>query len=153
MPLEQYFPEPRLSMMRAHLRQFARGFGLEDLTSPPRLSNTRRALAIAEYARDEGKLDAFRDAAMTVYWREQAGLDSHEALARAATLAGLDPERALGAAGDPVYQSRVDEHSAQGRAKGVTGIPSFFIGDAFVVGCQPYEVLAEAARHAGAQKR
>lgn len=140
-------------MMRNHLRQFARGFGLEDMSSPDWLSNTRRALAIAEYARDEGKLDAFRDAATTVYWREKAGLDSDASLRRAATLAGLDADRALAAADDPVYQDKVDEHSAQGRAKGVTGIPSFFIGDAFVVGCQPYEILAQAARHAGAQKR
>jgi len=32
----------------------------------------------------------------------------------------------------------------------VTGIPTFEIGAIRVVGCQPYEVLAAAARKAGA---
>jgi len=36
---------------------------------------------------------------------------------------------------------------------GVTGIPTFVIGDRGVVGCQPYDVLARFAESAGARKR
>ena len=32
-------------------------------------------------------------------------------------------------------------------------VPTFFIGDEEVVGCQPYEVLAAAAERAGAKRR
>ena len=47
---------------------------------------------------------------------------------------------------DPAYQKRVDAMRDEASSKGVTGIPTFFINGARVVGCQPYEVLAEAAR-------
>ena len=36
---------------------------------------------------------------------------------------------------------------------GVTGIPTFVIGDRGVVGCQPNDVLARFAESAGARKR
>ena len=36
---------------------------------------------------------------------------------------------------------------------GVTGIPTFDLGELRVVGCQPYEVLAAAAEQAGARRR
>lgn len=151
--LREYFPEPRASQMREHLRQFSASFGLEPLESGERLSNTRRALAIAEYARDQGKLDAWRNAAMHAYWREHRELESDGVLQELAQRVGLDPKAAISAADDPQYQSRVDELSAEGRRRGVTGIPSFFIGPYFVVGCQPYEVLEEAVRRAGGLPR
>lgn len=140
-------------MMRDHLRQFAAGFGIPNLESPPRMANTRRVLAVAEYARDHGKLDVFRDAAMHRYWRDHAGVETDEDLRTLAEKAGLNVEEALSAADDPVFQQRLDDVAAEGKRKGVTGIPSFFIGPYFVVGCQPYEVLAEAVRRAGGQKR
>lgn len=53
----------------------------------------------------------------------------------------------------PEYQARVDALRAEGHAVGVSGIPTSFIGNHRVVGCQPYEVFAEAARRAGAKPR
>ncbi len=37
----------------------------------------------------------------------------------------------------------VDEGFAEGRRRGVTGIPTFFIGEEQVVGAQPYEAIKE----------
>jgi protein-disulfide isomerase len=54
---------------------------------------------------------------------------------------------------DPAYQARVDLLRAEAGRMGVTGIPTFFIGDAVVVGCQPFEVLAAAVRRAGARPK
>jgi predicted DsbA family dithiol-disulfide isomerase len=47
----------------------------------------------------------------------------------------------------------VDQARAIAVRAGVTGIPTFDIGPSRVVGCQRYEVLAEAARRAGARRR
>src|SRR5687767_13806631 len=74
--ITDYFPEPRFSMMRRHLRQYSASMGLEPLDPAPRLSNTRRLLTVAEYARDQGKLTEYRHAALHVYWREQKGVES-----------------------------------------------------------------------------
>jgi len=150
--LEQLFPG-RAAAMMAHAEQVARSFGVTDIRIPGRLNNTRRALALAEWARSQGKLLEFRDAAMEAYWRRGGDLEDAEVLARLAEQAGLPAGQASAAMDAPEYQSRVDALQAEGRAAGVTGIPTAFIGNVRVVGCQPYEVFAEAARRAGVRRR
>lgn len=144
---------PRAAMMRAHVEQFARGFGVTGMKTSDRLNNTRRVLALAEWARDAGKLDAFRRAAMDAYWRHGADLEDEATLARLAEEAGLSAEGARQTLKAPEYFARVDAMGREAKKDGVTGIPTFLIGPARVVGCQPYEVLAEAARLAGALPR
>lgn len=159
-PLAEYLPDAD-GMLR-YLRSFAARFGLS-LVPPARLANTRRALAAAQRARDAGKLDAFRAAAFDAYWREGRGLESDAELAAVGLASGLGGAEALLGANDPGALARVDAARGAARAAGVTGIPTFvFVPEheaavdrtgARVVGCQPYEVLAEAARRAGARRR
>jgi predicted DsbA family dithiol-disulfide isomerase len=153
MPITAFVPPARRSGMIEYMRRFAAGFGVEQMGSPDRIPNTRRALAMVEFARDGGKLASFRDAAMEAHWRQGKNLEDDGHLREIAASAGLDPEAALHAADDPKYQARVDSIRAEASARGVTGIPTFFFGDIAVVGCQPYDVLADAAQRAGAQRR
>jgi predicted DsbA family dithiol-disulfide isomerase len=139
--------------MTAHVQQFARGMGVTGMQARERLNNTRRALAVAEWARDQGHLQAFREAAMEAYWHRGEDLEDPEVLVRLAKQAGLAAEQARAAMDAPEYQARVDALRAEGHAVGVSGIPTSFIGSHRVVGCQPYEVFAEAARRAGAKPR
>lgn len=150
--LEQLFPG-RSEGMRAHAQQVAQRFGVTGMRVPARLNNTRRVLALTEWARTQGKLVEFRDAAMEAYWRQGADLEDPQVLERLAEQVGLPAGQASAAMDAPEYQARVDALQAEGRAAGVSGIPSFFIGDVRVVGCQPYEVFVEAARQAGARRR
>jgi predicted DsbA family dithiol-disulfide isomerase len=157
-PLASYLPDP--DAMLGYVKRFAAGFGIRDLRSPERLASTRRALAAAQYAREAGKLEAFRAAAFDAYWREGRDLDRDEDLAHVASAAGLDPGAALAAAGEAGALSCVDAARRAAQAAGVTGVPTFdfaLAADARpvarVVGCQPYEVLADAARRAGARPR
>lgn len=152
MSLEQLFPG-RATAMMAHAEQVARSFGVTSMRVPARLNNTRRALAVAEWARTQGKLLELRDAAMEAYWQRGEDLEDAEVLARLAEQAGLPAEQARAAMDAPEYQARVDALHAEGRAAGVSGIPTVFIGNVRVVGCQPYEVFVEAARRAGARRR
>ncbi len=150
LPLDRILPNAE-AMLRS-VRDFAERFGIDDLRAPARLANTRRALAVAERARDAGRLGAFRAAAFDAYWRRGADLEDPGALAGLAALAGLDPAAARDAVEDPALLSRVDAARERARAAGVTGIPTFDFGATRVVGCQPYEVLAAAARRAGAPR-
>jgi predicted DsbA family dithiol-disulfide isomerase len=149
--LSEYLPDP--GAMLGYVRSFAAGFGIRDLVPPVRLARTRRALAVAEHARDEGRLAEFRARAFDAYWREGRGLESDEELAALAREAGLDAADAVAAARDPAVLARVDAAGRAAREAGVTGIPTFDIGPVRVVGCQRYDVLAEAARRAGARRR
>ncbi len=153
MPLEALLGAARIPGAKEHMRQFAARFGVTGIVHPDRVPNTRRVLAMAEFARAEGKLEEFRKAGMEAHWRHGNGLESDEALGTIAAGVGLDPAAALAAADSPRFQAEVDRKLAEAAGEGVTGIPTFFIGDEAVVGCQPYEALAEAAVRAGAKRR
>ena len=137
---------------RTWLPRFAAQHGVE-IRVQSHLWNTRRALAVTELARDEGKLDAFRAAAMDAYWLEGREIESDAAIAAIAERAGVAPAAAIAAATAPELLARVDAARAEAHALGVSGIPTFFFGDVPLVGCQPYEALARAARAAGALVR
>ncbi|WNG43813.1 thioredoxin domain-containing protein [Archangium minus] len=150
-PLDRLFGG-RAEMMRSQVAQFARGFGVS-IQVPGHLYNTRRVLALTEWAREQGRFQAFYEAAMEAHWQRGEDLENPDVLARLAEQAGLPGEEARSAMDAPQYQARVEALREEGEREGVQGIPTFFIGDVRVVGCQPYEVFAEAARRAGAQPR
>ncbi len=152
---------PDADAMFRYVKEFAAGFGIEDLRPPARLANTRRAMAAARRARELGRLEAFSAAAYDAYWRRGVGLESDEEVAAIAREAGIDPEGAIAAASDPALLAVVDAARRAAIQAGVTGIPTFDFAPgpgtsgagARVVGCQRYEVLADAARRAGGRRR
>lgn len=152
-PIADRVPRERLPQLKSGLREFAASFGVTDLELPDHMPNTRRALAIAEYAREQGKLTAFRDAAMYAHWREGKNLEDEEDLRDIAFRAGLDSEAALQAMAAEQYLQRVDAIREEATTIGVTGIPTLVIGRYGVVGCQPYEVISQATERAGARRR
>jgi predicted DsbA family dithiol-disulfide isomerase len=153
MPLSALFPASRIPAIKEHMKEFAARFGVTGIVHPDRLPSTRRVLAMAEYAREQGRLEEFRRAGMEAHWRGGNGLESDDDLRAVAESVGLDGAGALAASGDARYITEVDRRLAEAATLGVTGIPTFFIGDEKVVGCQPYEVLAAAAERAGARRR
>ena len=153
MPLTQLFRGGHLPSVHARTKAFAAEFGVRDFEPPDTLRNTRRALALAEYARDHGVLDAFRRAAFDAHWRRRKDLEADADLRDIAASVGLDADAALAAADDRALLERVDARQAAARRNGVSGIPTFDFEDVRVSGCQPFEVLAEAARRAGAKPR
>ena len=132
--------------MREYMSNFAAGFGVTEMGFPDRIPNTRRTLAAAEYARQQGKLTEFWHAAMDAHWVNGLDIESKEAIEAIAQQSGLDPDGAVAAADDPDYLARVDALRAEATAAGVTGIPTFIIGGQRIVGCQPYERLAAAVQ-------
>ena len=149
---EQLFPG-RTQAMAARVEQVAQMFGVSGMRPRVVINNTRRVLGLAEWARDQGQLPAFREAAMEAYWHRGEDLEDPQVLARLAEQAGLSAQEALAVLDAPQYQARVDALRAEGVSVSVSGIPTAFVGPFRVVGCQPYEVYAEAARRAGAQRR
>ena len=153
MPISDLFAAARLGEMKKYMENFAAGFGITNMRQPDRIPNTKRAIAAAEYARDKGALTEFKTAAMNAYWRDGVDLESDEGIAEIARRAGIDPGSAVAASTSPKYRERVMEMIQEAVENGVTGIPTFLFGDLRVVGCQHYDVLADAAVRTGAPKR
>ena len=134
--------------MRTYIHNFAEKFGVHGMGEPERLINTRQILAAAEFARDQGKLDVFRTVAMDAYWMHGKNLENEEEIREISRQADLDADAAVRALNDSRYLKRVDDLRVEATQMGVTGIPTFFIGDECIVGCQQYEILEEAVRKA-----
>ena len=141
------------SDMGSYIQKFAARFGINDMAQTTRLPNTRRALAMAEYARDQRKLTEFRSRTMNAHWQEGKDIEDTAILRSLVVGSGLDPEKALMAADDPAYLKRVDDTRHEFKKVGTGGIPTFIFGTEIVEGCAPYENLAAAARHAGAKPK
>jgi len=127
--------------------------GVEGIRVGARSPNTRKALALAEHARDRGRLHELRRALMDAFWRRGEDLEDLAVLSAGAVEAGLDPAAALQALEDQAIVARVEAMGREAARAGVTGIPTFDLGELRVVGCQPYEVLAAEAERAGARRR
>jgi predicted DsbA family dithiol-disulfide isomerase len=152
-PLSALFPGVDLRSLHERTKKFAAQFGVTNFEPPNRIQNSRRALAVAELAREHDQLVPFKKAAFDAHWRRGADLEADSVLTELATSVGLDAKAALAASDDPAYLARVDEKQADARKNGVSGIPTFFFGNHRIVGCQPYEALASAAERAGVPRR
>jgi predicted DsbA family dithiol-disulfide isomerase len=139
--------------LQDYLQKFAAGFGVYDMRRSQKMPRTRRALAMAEFARDQGRLPEFRALTMDAHWKDGKDIEDGPVLRALALAAGLDPEMAGAAAGDPIYLKRVDDMRLEYKRVGVGGIPTFVFGGEAVEGCQPYPVLAGAALRGGARAR
>ena len=164
--LASLYPADRLAAGHARLAEVAAGFGLP-FTARPRMPCTRPALAIAELARRNGRLDAWRTGAMEAHWVDGRDIEDRAVLGDLAAKAGLDPAEALAFLDAPEVAGLLTAQRALARKWGVTGIPTWFIlpdgwheGDPMptsgprpvrVVGCQPMDVVEGAAHAAGAE--
>ncbi|RMG24367.1 MAG: hypothetical protein D6732_23725 [Methanobacteriota archaeon] len=148
LPLSKVFPPEKLNTFRDYLQEFATSFGITDMNFPTHMPNTRRVIAVAEYARDHGRLHAFRHEVMNAYWRAGKDIEDPEVIKEIAHRIQISPEEALKAMNSETYIERVWAMRKEAEAAGITGIPTFFIGSRRIYGCQKYEVLAEAVESA-----
>ena len=155
--LASLFPGADLSALHQRTKKFAASFGVTDFEPPSILRNSRRALALAELARDRGRLGPYRQGVFRAHWREGKDIEDLTELAAIAVAAGLDRDEASAAADAAPLLARVDARQEGARAEGVRGVPTFvFVTDdrrETVVGCQTYEVLASVAGRAGVRRR
>jgi predicted DsbA family dithiol-disulfide isomerase len=134
--------------MHQNLRSRAAEFDLP-MSPPGRLFNSRKALLLAEYARDQG-VEIFED----LHWRlfrlnfvENQNLADTEHLRAAAEQAGLDPDTTIEAIDRPEYGQRIEQALGEGQAAGITGVPGFIIANRYrIVGALLYDQMTAAFR-------
>ncbi len=117
-----------------------------------RTYNSRLAQELAKLAEQEGK-QGIHDALFRAYFVDGinlADVDALTTIAERSDLSGAEARRALE---QRTFRDAVDADWARARGLGVTGVPTFVAGGRGVVGAQPYEVLEELVRRAGARPR
>jgi predicted DsbA family dithiol-disulfide isomerase len=111
------------------------------MSPPARLTNSHAALMAAEYAHEEGKGEEFEKRVYRAYFEDGANIGDSETLKKLGAEVGLEPERIAEAARSPKYDLKLKNNALVASRRGVSGVPTFFIGDFPLVGAQSEDVM------------
>jgi len=145
-PLTELFAAADISRMAKHLRAMGApyGIGFADFSL---LSNSRSAHLAALYAREQGAFAAFHPLLFSAYFSHGQDIGDSDLLVQLGIDAGLDGDGLRSALDDPRYAGMLAQAQQQAAELGVTGVPTFFIGEQErIIGAQPIEVFRKALK-------
>ncbi len=119
-----------------------------------KIPSSRRAHEATEYARSQGKIDAFHHSVLERYWSKGEDLHDWAVLKAAARDAGLDGEEMQTQVDAGTWRSPMAAGIEAGAEIGVNAVPTFIVGNRFVIqGAQHGSVFAQAFERLGAARR
>jgi predicted DsbA family dithiol-disulfide isomerase len=131
------------AQMRARMAAEGLPYGERKMTY-----NSRLAQELAKWAETQPGGEAIHDALFRAYFVDAKNIGDPEVLVDIAANLGLPLDEARRIIETRSYKAEVDEDWEKSRRYGVTGVPTFVMGDRGVVGAQPYEVLEELVKNA-----
>ena len=111
---------------------------------PGRTPNTLYALEATEYAQQQGKFLAFHHGAYKAFWEDGQDLGTLEVLHKVAHEVGLDADEMVKSLEDKTYAEIVMSQYQEALRYGVSGIPTFLVGNLLFTGAHPYSVFKSA---------
>jgi 2-hydroxychromene-2-carboxylate isomerase len=129
-------------------RRFIEAHGLSDFRFNPHFPvNTLLLMRGMVAAQRAGVGPAYLDAMLKGMWEQGLKLDDPAVFVAAADAAGLDGAALLAATGDPEVKAELAANTDAAVARGVFGIPTFFVGDEIFFGKERLgQVEAELAK-------
>ena len=137
--IAQYGQERYAAVWR-NILSLAEGIGLE-MHPPAVLTNSLLALEATEYARDQGKETAFSTAVYQAYFRRSQNIGDIDVLLSLAEQTDLNPAEVQDHLKAGTYAVRIQDSQQEARACGVSGVPTFIVGSAQIIGAQSPEVF------------
>ncbi len=134
------FDEDRVAALRSRVLEMGQEAGLK-LEFGSRISNSRLALQVAEFAKEKGRFKEYHDAVFRAYWQESKDIGDREQLLALAAQAGMDIQELESYLESDRAATCLQQYLEEAVKYGVSGVPTFIIGNKVVVGAQPYEVL------------
>jgi 2-hydroxychromene-2-carboxylate isomerase len=136
----------KLKYERLEFHRFLERHGLKDFTWNPHFPVTtvllmRGALA----AEEEGKLAPYIEAGLKAMWEEGINMADPEAYVAAMDRHGLDGKHYAERAQEPEIKQRLLENTNAAVARGVFGVPTFFVGEEMFFGKERLGQVIEAA--------
>jgi predicted DsbA family dithiol-disulfide isomerase len=121
---------------------------------PAMLTNSHHALAACEAAIGAGKGAGFEARVYRAYFFEGANIGDLEVLKNLGADVGLDRELIADAVVSPKIELRLKNNALIAHRRGVSGVPTFFIGEYPLVGAQTLDamrkILTRASERVGA---
>jgi 2-hydroxychromene-2-carboxylate isomerase len=131
-----------LEMHRFMARHDINGFAMNPHFPVNTLAIMRGAVAAERLGCAEGYIEAM----MAGMWEQGLKLDDPEVIAEALTAAGLPAAELLTASADPEVKASLIANTESAVARGVFGIPSFFVGEELYFGKDRLRDVIDAAQ-------
>ena len=131
------------AQMRARMEAEGLPYGDRTMTY-----NSRLAQELGAWADSQPGGEAIHDALFRAYFVDGKNIGDPEVLVCIAESVGLDARQAREVIEQRTHKAAVDADWEKSRRYGVTGVPTFVMGDQGVVGAQPYEALEELVKTA-----
>jgi predicted DsbA family dithiol-disulfide isomerase len=107
-----------------------------------KIPNSRRALMLAEHARDRGAFAQLHPRLYDAYWGRGRDIGDERVLVEEGAAVGLDQPDVLASFGNEEYRGRVESQTRSAIELGAGGVPAWLIDERVLVpGAQPHEVF------------
>jgi 2-hydroxychromene-2-carboxylate isomerase len=125
----------KLEYDRLEMQRFIERHGLHEFQMNPFFPvNTLLIMRGAVAAELEGILPAYEDAVMRAMWAEPKKMDDPSVVVAALDAAGLDGARLVARTHEPEVKQRLLAATERAVARGLFGLPAFFVGDEMYFG-------------------
>ena len=135
-PFVQYADVPvKMAYERLEMQRFIDKHDLTKFAFNPHFPiNTLLIMRGAVVAADEGKLPAYVDAILRAMWEDGLKMDDPEVVAGFLSANGFDGPALLARTQEPEIKAALVRNTESAVARGVFGIPSFFVGEEMFFG-------------------
>ncbi len=125
----------KLAYESLEMRRFIERHGLHEFHMNPHFPvNTLLIMRGAVAAELDGRLPAYAEAVMRHMWAEPKKMDDPEVVRQALDASGLDGAHLLARTQDADVKQRLLANTERAVARGVFGLPAFFVGDELYFG-------------------
>ena len=131
------------AQMRARMEAEGLPYGARTMTY-----NSRLAQELGAWADTQPGGEAIHDALFRAYFVDAKNIGDPEVLVEIAAAVGLPADAAREVIEKRTHKGAIDADWQKSHQYGVTGVPTFVVGNRGVVGAQPYEVLEELVEQA-----
>jgi 2-hydroxychromene-2-carboxylate isomerase len=135
-PFVQYADAPaKMAYERLEMERFITAHTLTAFAMNPHFPiNTLTIMRGAIVADNEGALRPYVDAILRAMWEEELKMDDPDVIATFLSANGFDGPALLARTQEDAIKARLVANTEQAVARGVFGIPSFFVGDQLFFG-------------------
>ena len=115
--------------------------------------NSRLAQELGKWADTQPGGEAIHDAFFRAYFVEARDISDTEVMLDIVKSVGLSVDDAREVLEKRTFKDAVDEDWKLSRQYGITGVPTFVVGNHGVVGAQPYDVLEQLVKKGAAEAK
>lgn len=135
---------PKAKWLAADLANWARRYGVPFRMNPHFVINTLPLMRGAMVAERRGELVRYSAAMFDAIWRDGLAMGDPAVIGQALAAGGFDTAAYMAGVQEPAIKDALKQATDAAVARGVFGVPTFFVGDAMWWGQDRLDFVAEA---------